>query len=154
MRMALKCWREILLKKYQSLWKAPLAAIFFPLSEDMNQTQKRHCLPPPPLQTHQASFLHVIWCPHCIESNRALHRRKPVGQAPKLFKPLKNAALKCRPLNPKCSPWFRRLLHLVVMKIYSRLWLYFCVTEKTMQRSQQINLFSERHLSSMFQTKI
>ena len=99
-----KCCEKIILKKYQSLWKSPIGShLSFPLCVDMNQTQGRHCPSPPPLQTHQASFLQVIWCPCCIESNPALRRRKPVWQ--NTFKPPKNAAHKCRPLKSPKSPW-------------------------------------------------
>ena len=118
-------WKNPFWKNIKVCEKTPLAAIFFPLCKDMNQTKMCHCPPPPPLKTHQASFLQVIWCPHRVESNHALRRREPVGQAPKLFKPPKNAALKCRPLNPESRLCFRRLLHLVVMKTYSWLWFLF-----------------------------
>ena len=87
MRFALKGWRKILLKKYQCLWKAPMAAIFSFVWGHEPDTKE-----PPPfskLKTCQVSFPQVIWCPHCVESNRMLRRRKPVGQAPKLSSLLK-----------------------------------------------------------------
>ena len=126
MRLALNVVKKSFLKKYQSLWKNPIGShLSFPLCKNMNQTQRSHCPPPPPLQTHQASFPQGIWCPHCVESNRMLRRREAVRQAPKLFKPPKNAALKCHPLNSESRLCFRCLLHLGVMKTYSWLWLLF-----------------------------
>ena len=90
---------------------------------------------PPPLQTHQASFLQVIWCPCCVESNRALRRRKPVWQAPKTSSLSKNAGFKCR----LC---FRCLPHLIVMKYIVGYDLNFCVTKNNASVAFKINLFS------------
>ena len=60
-----------------------------------------------------------------------LRRREPVGQAPNVFKPPKNAALKCRPLNPESRLCFRRLLHLIATKTYTVVGFdfYLCVNE-------------------------
>ena len=63
--------------------------------------------PPPHLsKTRPASFHYTMWCPCCVESNRALRRRRPVCQAPK---PVKNAGFKSR----LC---FKRLPHIIAMK--------------------------------------
>ena len=75
-------------KNIKVLENAPLAAIFFFLCV-WTWTRLKGAIAPPPLQTHQASFLQVIWGPCCMESNRALRRRRPVWQAPKTSSLLK-----------------------------------------------------------------
>ena len=111
-----KCCEKIILKKYQSLWKAPLAAIFLFLCV---RTWTRHkgaiARPTPFSKLTKQVFLRSYDVPHCVESNHTQRRRELVGQAPNLFKPPKNAALKCHPLNPESCLCFRRLLHLFVI---------------------------------------
>ena len=100
MRLALNVVKKSFWKIIKVCEKSPIGShLSLSLCEDINQTHGCHCPPPPPLQTHQASFPQVIWCPCWVESNRALRRCKPVWTSPLVLWTLWNTISKC----PLCS---------------------------------------------------
>ena len=103
--------------------------------------------PPPPLQTRPASFHYTMWCPCCVESNRALRRREPVWQAPKTSSLLKTLVSNV-------------VFALGVFHIQSSCNIYivgydfnFCVTGNNASVAFKINLFSSAIFYQCFELK-